>query len=99
MDIDFREGKGCSLENLYNWLRDNSIINAEAIAGNIIKTRGGYHILVETEKIAEEYKKKWYNNFTQTKSDIFTVMANSDNMVPVPGCTQSNFSPILMKKR
>lgn len=95
MDIDFIDGKGCSLETLYNWFWDNDVINAEAIVGNIIKTRGGFHVLVELDKITEEYKKKWYNNFTNTKSDIFTVMANSDNMIPVPGCAQSNFSPIL----
>lgn len=96
MDIDFREGKDCSLETLYNWFLVNDIINKEAVVGNIIKTRGGFHILVELDKISEQYKKKWYNNFTNTKSDIFTVMANSDNMIPVPGCTQSNFSPKLI---
>lgn len=94
MDIDFREGKECSLETFYMWMWDNDIINGAAVIGNIVKTRGGFHVLVELDQISESYKKKWYNNFTNTKSDIFTVMANSDNMIPVPGCVQSNFSPI-----
>jgi len=98
MDIDFREGKRCGLDALLNWIKDNDIVNSEAICKNIVKTRGGYHILVELDKISKEYSKRWYNGFTNTKSEIFTVMANSDNMIPVPGCTQSDFIPFLIQQ-
>lgn len=92
-DIDFKEGKGCSLETILNWIRDGDLINIEAVAGNIIKTRGGFHILVELDKISYEYEKVWYNRFTQTKHDTFDVTVNNDNLVPCPGCVQSDFIP------
>ena len=96
IDLDFKEGKEMSLENLYNVILDNNLINSEAIIGNIIKTRGGFHILVELDKISEPYKKKWFTNFSQLKDDRFTIMMNNDNMIPVPGCVQSDFIPKLI---
>lgn len=95
-DIDFKEGSGCSYIRLLEWIKDNDMINPEAIFGNIVKTRGGFHILVELDKISEKYKKVWYNNFTQTKHEEFTIMANNDNMIPAPGCVQSDFIPTLL---
>lgn len=96
MDIDFKDGKSCTLSVLYDWLWGNDIINKEAVVGNIVKTRGGFHVLVELDKITDQYKKKWYNNFSNTKSELFTVMVNSDNMIPFPGCVQSDYSPKLV---
>lgn len=97
IDLDFKEGKGCSLETVYDWIKEHDIINPEAIIGNVVMTKGGFHILVELEKISDKYKKKWHNGFIQNKHEKFNIMMNADNMVPVPGCTQSNFTPILMK--
>ena len=96
IDLDFKENKGMSLESLYNILWDKGIINSEAVVGNIIKTRGGFHILVELDKISEVYKKKWFTNFSQLKDDRFMITMNNDNMIPVPGCVQSDFIPVLI---
>jgi hypothetical protein len=96
IDLDFKEGKGLSLESLYNLILDNNLINSLAVSGNIIKTRGGFHILVELDKISESYKKKWFTNFSQLKDDRFTITMNNDNMIPVPGCVQSDFIPKLV---
>ena len=97
-DVDFKEGKRCSYETLLKWIRGK--VNPEAVAGNIVVTRGGFHILVELDKISEEYKKSWYNNFMQAESDSFELTNNSKNndcgLIPVPGCTQSDFIPRLM---
>lgn len=96
IDLDFKEGSGISYMNLLNWLSDDNIINSEAVIGNIVKTRGGFHILVELDKISEPFKKSWFNNFSQAKHEKFTIMMNSDNMIPIPGCRQSDFIPKLM---
>lgn len=96
IDLDIKEGQELSNLNLYDLIVDSNFINAEAIKDNIIKTRGGYHILVELDKISEPYKKSWFNNFSQFKDSRFTIMMNGDNMTPVPGCIQSDFTPYLI---
>lgn len=96
IDLDLKEGQTLSHLQLYNLLWQSQLINEEAVKGNIVKTRGGYHILVELDKISEPYKKSWFNNFSQLKDERFTIMMNGDNMTPVPGCIQSDFVPYLI---
>jgi hypothetical protein len=52
----------------------------------IIKTRGGYHVLVDPKKTAE---KMWYQNLT--KGGVPDQMG--DLLLPVPGCCQGGFTP------
>jgi len=83
MDVD-----DMTLEDL-NLIQGNlfTIINADAL--HFLQTRGGFHILVELAKIEKQYEKTWYNNILKAvKVDI-----KGDNMIPVPGCTQGNFTP------
>lgn len=54
-----------------------------------IVTRGGYHVLVNTDKI-KQYPNNWYNDL-KAFSDIA-----GDEMSPVPGTTQGNFIPFMM---
>ena len=96
IDLDLKEEHNLSLDSLYDSIFKPNLINHSAISGNIIKTRGGYHILVELDKISESHKKSWYNNFSQLKDERFTIMMNGDNMTPVPGCIQSDFIPYLI---
>jgi hypothetical protein len=96
IDLDLKEEKTLSHIQLYDLLCQNQLINEDAIKNNIVKTRGGYHILVELDKISEPYKKSWFTNFSQLKDDRFTIMMNGDNMTPVPGCIQSDFIPYLI---
>jgi hypothetical protein len=96
-DIDLDLKENCSLSNLELLdLTVDKLINEDAIASNIIKTRGGYHILVELDKISKEFEKSWFKNFSQLKDDRFTIMMNGDNLTPVPGCIQSDFIPYLI---
>ena len=56
---------------------------------NLLKTRGGIHLLVTLDKIEKEYTKVWYNSLVKT----FKPDQVGDNMIPIPGCAQGNFVP------
>jgi hypothetical protein len=56
-------------------------------AFRLLATRGGYHILVDPNKVVN--KKSWFVSLRQ----LFNFDAIGDNLIPVPGCTQGNFVP------
>lgn len=58
-------------------------INREAT--KIVETRGGYHVLVEVDKVTQEYKKSFYKNLS-VASDV-----SGDCMIPIPGTIQGGF--------
>ena len=97
IDIDFADGKFVHESTIRLWLKDK--INRDAY--RLIRTRGGYHLLVELAKIDNTYKKSWYNNIvlgtTHTEmlsiKEFFVDMNNGDGMLPIPGCVQSEFTP------
>lgn len=93
LDIDIQPNKLFSEEDLKLWLVDK--INADAI-GSIIKTRGGFHILINLHEISKEFSSKWFNNFANGKNEFIDVTMNGDNMIPMPGCVQSESSPIML---
>jgi len=67
----------------------NSNINWDAYT--MLETRGGYHVLVQLECIEEKYKKSWYQGLKNIPgSDV-----SGDTLLPVPGCLQGDFVPIL----
>lgn len=59
-------------------------------AVTILETRGGFHALVNVNQVPEEHQKSWYVQMTKMPGcDV----RGSDNMIPVPGCTQGGFCP------
>lgn len=60
-------------------------VNPEAVKW--LKTRGGYHVLVNPDKVWPEFKKTFYQNMRKFADQT------GDNMIPVPGCTQGMFVP------
>lgn len=70
---------------------DSSKINKEALT--LLKTRGGFHLLVNLELIGVKCKKTWY----QYLSSLEGADAKGDNLTPIPGCTQGNFTPYIVK--
>jgi len=56
-----------------------------------IRTRGGFHLLVEVNKVQSQYKNTWYIDL----SSIWKIDQIGDGMIPIPGCTQGNFIPRL----
>lgn len=67
------------------WIK--GCVNSEAVT--ILKTKGGYHILIEHDKIDQQYKSSWYKNLATIEGmDI-----KGDSMIPVPGTYQGGFTP------
>lgn len=57
----------------------------------IVKTRGGFHCLIDLKNIDKKYEKTWYNKITSLEEcDIV-----KDAMLPVPGTYQGGFTPTL----
>ncbi len=54
-----------------------------------LKTRGGFHLLIEPAKIDREFVKSWYKNITLIEG----LDMKGDNLIPVVGCTQGGFTP------
>ena len=54
-----------------------------------IKTRNGFHVLVNLKSIHPDFSKNWYQRMVA----IPGVDVRGDNLVPVPGCTQGDFVP------
>lgn len=81
VDIDNK----CTLISLQHYLK--GIINMDAVC--ILETRGGYHVLIDPEKVEVWYKKTWYKNLSKLEG----IDQIGDQMIPVPGCSQGNFIP------
>jgi len=84
----------------------STCVNPECL--NIVETRGGFHILIEFSKLSKEYKRNWYNNIISLRGvDVRTSFdPNKDGddnskedsgIMPVPGCCQGLYTPILHK--
>lgn len=57
----------------------------------VLKTRGGFHVLVEPRKVSGEYKKTYYKNMLKYTDQV------KDNMLPCPGVCQGEFVPHFVK--
>lgn len=81
-DIDEKpENIGYTIRDIIN----QNIINSDAV--NVLRTRGGAHLLIDPEKVGKEYKPKFYNSLSKFADQT------GDNMIPVVGCTQGGFTP------
>lgn len=95
VDLDIKPDRRCSLDEVIDWVQTVGFINLDAM-DNIVETRGGFHVLVNLNKISPKHKNTWYKGFSETNPEMpFTTMMNSDNVMPVPGCVQGGFVPIL----
>jgi hypothetical protein len=83
MDFDF---DNISLNEVLSQLK--GVINIDCV--RILNTRGGFHLLVELDKVEPEFKNLWYKSISAINGcDV----RGSDNLIPIPGCTQGNFVP------
>lgn len=63
-------------------------INSDAVW--VLTTRGGYHVLVMLSKVEDKYRKTFYQDLLNLGCDKV-----GDQLMPVPGCVQGQFSPVL----
>jgi hypothetical protein len=61
-----------------------------------LKTRGGYHLLVDLENIEPQYSNNWYNTFNKVFAGNID-NKGTDTLIPIPGCYQGGFIPTLTK--
>lgn len=92
LDIDFEDRDKIDFSIGNNLC---TVLNKEALT--IIRTRGGFHVLVELDKIASPFKKSWYNAVQNVVPAGCTVTMNGDNLIPVVGCCQGGFTPHIVK--
>lgn len=72
-----------------NEIKNKIIINKDCLT--FLKTRSGFHLLIELSKIDKHYEKIWY----QTINSLSGVDVKGDNLIPIPGCCQGDFIPYL----
>lgn len=72
-----------------DYIKENvfKFINKDCL--HILRTRGGFHVLIEVGKISKEFEKSWYKNITSLSG----IDVRGDNLLPIPGCSQGNFIP------
>lgn len=61
-------------------------INLDAV--DVLRTRGGYHVLVRLDRVEECYQKTFYRALTELEVD-----QTGDQLLPVAGCAQGGFMP------
>jgi len=91
MDIDFDFSDDDSIEFNYILGKINEYINEDCYT--ILKTRGGFHLLIKLDNIDNKYKKSWYQNLTS----ISGADVSGDVLIPIPGCIQGGFMPYFLK--
>ena len=90
VDLDFTGEDEIPERIIKIWLRNK--VNEGAY--KLVRTRGGYHILVELEKLDKSYQKTWYNRLQENEHLPMEIdLKNGDGMLPIPGCVQSEFTP------
>lgn len=86
----------CDFDNIdYQEVMDkiNDKINLDCCT--FLKTRNGFHLLIELSKIEKKYVKSWYNSITAIEGcDV-----KGDNMIPVVGCYQGGFVPFFENRK
>lgn len=85
-DLDFDK---VEIEFIQGLVKD--LINESCL--HWIKTRGGFHLLIELSKVEKQFEKSWYKNLTSLQG----VDIKGDNMIPVVGTYQGGYTPNFYK--
>ena len=79
-----------TFDDINKLIVDNDVLPFEAF--DLVRTRGGFHVLVKLDLVPNNYKKSWHNNFNKlfkSNKDIFEdVMMNGDGFIPISGTLQ-----------
>ena len=89
IDVDIKDGEDYIqiMEFIKSVLREDSL--------TFVKTRGGFHCLVQLNKITED-NPRWYNKLTAHGfASELNIM--NDDLIPLVGCNQGNFIPYFIQ--
>lgn len=91
VDLDLKEEfKGTTFEDINKIIEKYDILPFGCY--DLVKTRGGFHVMVKLKLVPEKYKKSWHLGFRNllNKMDyVFDdVMMNSDGFIPIAGTLQ-----------
>lgn len=67
------------------------VINEDCLT--FVQTHGGFHVLVNVDKMQGKYAKNYYNNISKLPNSD----ARGDGLLPVPGTFQGGFTPRMIK--
>lgn len=74
---------------------DESLIKINEVISpdhyTVLKTRGGFHLLIHINQLTEVEEKRWYSLTKLPGCDV-----KGDTLIPVPGCAQGDFTPYLI---
>jgi hypothetical protein len=99
--IQQSKGRSCYVDFDFDYKDDNF---GEELKANIyarvgqtatvkfIETRGGFHALVDPATVEEAFKKRWH----QSIMELPHVDQSGDQLIPIPGCTQGGFTPVII---
>lgn len=59
---------------------------------SFVETRGGFHVLIDPTSVEAPFRKRWY----QSIMELPYVDQSGDQLIPVPGCVQGGFMPVLL---
>lgn len=90
-DVD-KNNKQEEIQKIVNLL--NEYLNSGSYS--IVESRGGIHVLVDPSKIDGNLKKSYFMKLQSIPG--YDKETELDMFLPVPGCTQGNFIPRLIKK-
>lgn len=69
----------------------SSAVNLNAC--EVLQSRGGFHLLVNIKEVDSKYQKSWNPALSKIKGcDV----RGTSGMIPVPGCTQGDFTPYFL---
>ncbi len=86
LDFDFDE---VDLEQIKSQILN--VINEDCL--HYLKTRGGFHVMVELSKVDKQYANTWHIAI----SSMTGVDIKGDNMIPMPGSYQGGFVPTFIR--
>ena len=96
VDVDMKGAAGFRQADIQDFTEKlNNVINEDCY--RLIETRGGVHCLVQKDKIEKRYYNTWYKDMVALKCSLYDITMNGDGLVPCCGCTQGNYTPILIK--
>jgi len=92
VDFDFDNTNKLPEDEYFAYVKERipGLVNPECV--NLLQTRGGVHVLIELSKVDSFYKHNWYQAITMIPG---CDQVSTDNMIPIPGCTQGGFIPKL----